>query len=261
MAFFKKRKDQGFTLIELMIVVAIIGILAAIAIPNFIKFQARSKQSEAKSNLKALFTAQQSYFQEHDKFETQLNLIGFAPERGNRYAYYNGNTASVNSQDRRRGQPERRRLDQRRPVRVAPRRSTGAPRCRWRCRQHLGNSDLRRLLRDPRHGPGPRGASAAPAPARPAPSSAPRRATSTTTANRTPGTSPALDSTDGGGCPARPHRRRLRGARGRPVQRVQRRELPVAGPRSSSCTRAPRSSRSGGLDVRLTPGGGSEGSK
>jgi len=47
---------KGFTLIELMIVVAIIGILAAIAIPNFLKFQAKSKQSEAKSNLGAIFT-------------------------------------------------------------------------------------------------------------------------------------------------------------------------------------------------------------
>ncbi|MBI2370572.1 MAG: prepilin-type N-terminal cleavage/methylation domain-containing protein, partial [Deltaproteobacteria bacterium] len=44
---------QGFTLIELMIVVAIIGILAAIAIPNFLRFQAKSKQSEAKTNLAA----------------------------------------------------------------------------------------------------------------------------------------------------------------------------------------------------------------
>ena len=57
----KLRSKKGFTLIELMIVVAIIGILAAIAIPNFLKFQAKSKQSEAKTNLGAIFTGQISY--------------------------------------------------------------------------------------------------------------------------------------------------------------------------------------------------------
>ena len=92
-------KSQGFTLIELMIVVAIIGILAAIAIPNFIKFQARSKQSEAKSNLKSLYTAEKAYYNEKDKFTNLLLIVGFSPERGNRYAYYSGATGG-NSVDR-----------------------------------------------------------------------------------------------------------------------------------------------------------------
>ncbi len=86
-------RNRGFTLIELMIVVAIIGILAAIAIPNFIKFQARSKQSEPKSNLKGLFTAQKSYFQEKDRYSAVAGAIGFSPERGNRYAYWLAVTA------------------------------------------------------------------------------------------------------------------------------------------------------------------------
>src|SRR5258708_16134451 len=85
----RKVCKRGFTLIELMIVVAIIGILAAIAIPNFIKFQARSKQGEAKANLKSLFTAQRSYFQEKDKYLNTITDIGFGPERGNSYAYWN----------------------------------------------------------------------------------------------------------------------------------------------------------------------------
>ena len=84
---FKKLKQRGFTLIELMIVVAIIGILAAIAIPNFIKFQARSKQSEAKTNLKACFTAQKAYFGERDQFMSRGDIIGFSPEQSNRYYY------------------------------------------------------------------------------------------------------------------------------------------------------------------------------
>jgi type IV pilus assembly protein PilA len=85
---------KGFTLIELMIVVAIIGILAAIAIPNFIKFQARSKQSEAKSNLKAIYTAERSYYQEKDTYSPLLSTVGFAPERGNRYYYLLSSTGT-----------------------------------------------------------------------------------------------------------------------------------------------------------------------
>jgi type IV pilus assembly protein PilA len=82
----RKLTQKGFTLVELMIVVAIIGILAAIAIPNFIKFQAKSKQSEAKTNLKAVFTAEKSYFAERDSYAT-FTGAGFVPERGNRYSY------------------------------------------------------------------------------------------------------------------------------------------------------------------------------
>jgi len=58
------KKREGFTLIELMIVVAIIGILAAIAIPNFIKFQLRSKAGEGKIALAGIRTAEESYFAE-----------------------------------------------------------------------------------------------------------------------------------------------------------------------------------------------------
>ena len=92
-----KRLQKGFTLIELMIVVAIIGILAAIAIPNFIKFQARSKQSEAKANLKALFTAEKAFMQEKDRYSSLVGEMGFSPERNNRYAYYLGGTAVLDN--------------------------------------------------------------------------------------------------------------------------------------------------------------------
>ena len=58
----------GFTLIELMIVVAIIGILAAIAIPNFLKFQLKAKTSEGKTNLAAIRTAEESVFAEFGNY-------------------------------------------------------------------------------------------------------------------------------------------------------------------------------------------------
>ena len=90
-----KKLSKGFTLIELMIVVAIIGILAAIAIPNFIKFQARSKQSEAKANLKSAFTAEKAYLQEKDNYNVAINIVGFTPERNNRYAYFLDSTGSL----------------------------------------------------------------------------------------------------------------------------------------------------------------------
>jgi len=64
------RKQEGFTLIELMIVVAIIGILAAIAIPNFLQYQMKSRQSEAKTNLMAIKTSEVSWQGERGCFLT-----------------------------------------------------------------------------------------------------------------------------------------------------------------------------------------------
>ena len=84
----KKMNRKGFTLIELMIVVAIIGILAAIAIPNFLKFQAKAKQSEAKNNLSAIYTAQISIFGETNAFGTTFDAIGWSTEGTTRYEYF-----------------------------------------------------------------------------------------------------------------------------------------------------------------------------
>ncbi len=81
------RKSKGFTLIELMIVVAIIGILAAIAIPNFLKFQCKSKQSEAKTNLAGLFTAEKAFFGEYNTYSTDLISVNWQPDGTPLYVY------------------------------------------------------------------------------------------------------------------------------------------------------------------------------
>ncbi len=82
-----KLSKDGFTIIELMIVVAIIGVLSAIAIPNFQKYQAKSKTSEAKLHLAAVFTAQQSFFGDYNIFASCLAYMGYDPsnEEGQRY--------------------------------------------------------------------------------------------------------------------------------------------------------------------------------
>lgn len=75
----------GFTLVELMVVVAIIGILAAVAIPNFQKYQSRARQSEAKIGLSALYTAEKAYATEQSTYSACLNQMGYTPEGAKKY--------------------------------------------------------------------------------------------------------------------------------------------------------------------------------
>ena len=86
--FINKMKEQdGFTLVELMIVVAIIGVLSAVAVPNFKKYQAKAKTSEAKVQLAAAYTAEQSFYGDFNTYHTCLAFMGYNPtaEAGSRY--------------------------------------------------------------------------------------------------------------------------------------------------------------------------------
>ena len=82
---------KGFTLVELMIVVAIIGILAAIAIPNFVEMQYRAKRAEIPSNVKAIKETEMAYDAEYNTFLTATahptGTVGKSPQN-----WGNGNT-------------------------------------------------------------------------------------------------------------------------------------------------------------------------
>lgn len=80
------RTENGFSLIELMVVVGIIGILAAIAVPQFSKFQAKARQTEAKTGLAGLYTAEKGFFTEYTGYTTDLRNAGFGVE-GTRLRY------------------------------------------------------------------------------------------------------------------------------------------------------------------------------
>ena len=81
----KSNRQSGFTLIELMLTVGIIGAMAAIAIPNFMTYQARSRRSEAFTNLAAMASAQKAFQAERNYFHDSLvaGIGADVPDIGN----------------------------------------------------------------------------------------------------------------------------------------------------------------------------------
>ena len=90
----KKYRDmgflQGFNLIELMIVLAIVAILSAIALPGFMCFLSKAKRTEAYVTLRSLYAAEKAYWIEHGVYSSVLmgaDGIGWKPDGQLNYTY------------------------------------------------------------------------------------------------------------------------------------------------------------------------------
>lgn len=71
---------KGFSLIELMIVIAIIGLLTMVAVPSFNRYLGKAKRAEAYVNLNALYAAERAYWAEHGTYSPHLKQLGWQPQ-------------------------------------------------------------------------------------------------------------------------------------------------------------------------------------
>lgn len=89
-------RNRGFTLVELLIVVAIIGVLSTVGVPTFRKMVQKSRRAEAKQALGSLHTAQNAFMTEYNSYGSNLSFMGFLNVEanpppmfiGNQFSYY-----------------------------------------------------------------------------------------------------------------------------------------------------------------------------
>jgi len=72
-----KSSQKGFSLIELMMVVVIIGVLAGVGIPQYQKFQMKARQSEVKSLLSSIYTSQKAFYAEWNQYYGDFHAVGY----------------------------------------------------------------------------------------------------------------------------------------------------------------------------------------
>lgn len=89
------KNNKGFTLIELMVVVVIIGILAAIALPNFLSLQDRAKEAEVKSNCHAIQLVVEGYKVLNVGAKPSIASVTVQPDMKNPYTQTNTGAAAV----------------------------------------------------------------------------------------------------------------------------------------------------------------------
>ncbi len=89
------KQKAGFTLIELMVVVAVLSLVAAIAVPNYLRYMAKARQAEAKTNLGGIFVSQSAYFIEYSVYGTFTDVGFEVAGNSNRYAYRVGAGATA----------------------------------------------------------------------------------------------------------------------------------------------------------------------
>lgn len=85
MSFSSRNSQRGFSLVELMVVVAIIGVLAAIAVPSINKYLAKARQTEAKTQLSSLYTSEKAFYAEYTAYHGMFGAVGYAPQGELRY--------------------------------------------------------------------------------------------------------------------------------------------------------------------------------
>ncbi|MCK4858035.1 MAG: prepilin-type N-terminal cleavage/methylation domain-containing protein [candidate division Zixibacteria bacterium] len=89
------REQFGFTLVELVIVVVIIGVLATLIVPSFMNATGKVKQSEAQGLLKQIYTLERSFFQENGKYSDSITELGIElmPDRWYEYTIETSGTS------------------------------------------------------------------------------------------------------------------------------------------------------------------------